>query len=439
MPNVALTTVSTSTGKPVPASVYVNGAYAYGADAPAGSQVIPVVAGKTASVTAIPLNSDGNPDLTRTTTKLITGQNAAETMVIPDSLPSPATLNLEAPSNSSGVSVSLTGPLDAFGSPISKQGTTDDNGQLTIADLPPGDYSYSASHPNFQDLVAQPVSLAAGETQNVGMPMVSKDSPQASSGSLPTSDNGAGAAADVQMASLVDAQAQDAAFEQIYSNTSWNTYYTSAQCRVYIGELFIDELQAIQFNAPNNVVPGFGYASRFADFWADGKSLVQGQLILNYVSEAYMFTVLQTYRKKMLADAAAALTGTAKNTSDNAKQLANAVKAHKSLLAASAINASLLTAANTSNVADRIDTLAAGGPEVVRQAKQQLNNAGKDYTYMNAIYLPVAFDIRIEFGAGDSRGYRKLEKCKLTGNDQIIDQSGNVIADVYSFLARRVR
>jgi len=429
MPNasVNVNVISASTGQPVQSAIYVNGSYT--SNLGAASLAVQVPQGQTTEVKAVPINSDGSKDNSRAATRILSDQDSNATITVPDSLPSPATLTLEAPANSSGVSVSLAGPPDSNGNPISQQGTTDDNGQLTFANLPAGDYTYSASHPAYQDLSQQPISLAAGQTATAGMPMVAKTSPQAIGGSLPVSDNGANASSNTALAGLADAQSQDAAFDQVYSNTSWDTYFTSAQCRVYIGDLFIDELQAIQYSAPNNIIPVHGYASRFADAWADGKSLIQGQLILNYVSETYMYTVLANYRRFLVSQSVPSAAADA--TSQSAQQLGNALKARKYLLASS-------EDADTTAIDSTIQTLVQD-PATVQQHKQNQQGRGPGSIYINAIYQPIAFDIRVEIGSGSSRTYRQLEKCRLTGNDQIIDQSGNVIADVYSFLARRLR
>ena len=327
----------------------------------------------------------------------------------------------QAPGNTPGVSVTVK---DAGGN-VTSQGSTDQNGYFSTDWLTPGLYSYTASHPDFQDQPAQNVQVNAARTTALVMPMIAQPQPQVVGG-LPDLPDTSGAASDKAQAVVAAASQQDQDFEQIYTNTSWNAYFTSAQVRVYIGDLFIDELQAIQYSAPNNVIPIFGYDSRFPDAWADGRSMVQGQLILNYVSETYLYTVLRNYRQRQQKDL---MTDTAQAQDADARMLANALNARKYQLA---------TKADTTLTDARIMALAQN-PDAVRQFNQKQKTRGLDQTYCNAIYQPVAFDMRIEIGSGPYRSYRQLEKCKLNGNDQIFDQSGNVIADVYSFLARRIR
>ena len=52
------------------------------------------------------------------------------------------------------------------------------------------------------------------------------------------------------------------------SNTAYAGYYTSAQTRMYIGDVFIDELNSIEWGLNHNVVPLYGYCSRDADAYA---------------------------------------------------------------------------------------------------------------------------------------------------------------------------
>src|SRR3954470_14088055 len=91
--------------------------------------------------------------------------------------------------------------------------------------------------------------------------------------------------------------------EFIAPNTGQGTYFTMTQARMYIGNLFIDELNNIQFTSQDNKIPVYGYASRFYDITAQGKSLVQGQFSVNFISEGYLITVLNEYQYQIIQDA----------------------------------------------------------------------------------------------------------------------------------------
>jgi hypothetical protein len=80
--------------------------------------------------------------------------------------------------------------------------------------------------------------------------------------------------------------------EYIPSDYGFQRYYTRAQCRMFINSIFIDEFQTIQWDLSYNLIPKFGYCSSKFDDVANGKSLVQGQLVLNFVSPGYLLGAL---------------------------------------------------------------------------------------------------------------------------------------------------
>ncbi len=61
---------------------------------------------------------------------------------------------------------------------------------------------------------------------------------------------------------------------------------------MFINSIFIDEFQTIQWDLSYNLIPKFGYCSSKFDDVANGKSLVQGQLVLNFVSPGYLIGAL---------------------------------------------------------------------------------------------------------------------------------------------------
>ena len=212
-----------------------------------------------------------------------------------------------------------------------------------------------------------------------------------------------------------------------YSSKTWEGYFTGAQCRVYLGNIFLDELQSIQYVVQNNQVPYYGYASRFLDGYGQGKSIVQGQIIINYVSEGYLFLTLDNYRRTTLAES-----GSKDPNSDAAKQI-QALMATQ-LLVDNAKKGSRRDVSLTAMLAKY-----ASNPQAVALAKKTYSPGGFDPVYCNPTYQDIVFDLEIEIGTGEYKTYRKIEKVKLTTNEQVLDQSGNIVAEAYGFLARRLR
>jgi endonuclease YncB( thermonuclease family) len=195
-------------------------------------------------------------------------------------------------------------------------------------------------------------------------------------------------------------------------------YFTSAQVKLYIGNVWLDELSSIQFACQSNEVPLYGYCSRYADAYGEGRSLVQGQLTLNYTADWYLITVLDNYRKQL------------KNSQYSPEKQA-----------AIARTAELLRKGQnlTGSEEDELSVLMAAVPYNALPSVKDLVKTPSRKGYDNAVYRQMVFNMVLQFGDGDHRTIRRLEACRLISNEQIIDQSGQTIFDSYGFVARRLK
>ena len=219
--------------------------------------------------------------------------------------------------------------------------------------------------------------------------------------------------------------------EAISSNSAFQGYYTSAQVNASINGITLDELNTIQWALQTNTIPLYGYASRDADAYGAGRALVQGQLVLNYVTENYLLTVIQT--DPITSVTANVSFGNADQ--EAATQLSQLLQRQNQVGSLPAGQ----QAAASSSLNQRVDSaLASATPAVVTLARA-LSQQQKRDGYSNPLYYPVTFDLRIEIGTGQAKTYRLLERCKLTSNEVICDQSGQPILEAYGFIARRAR
>lgn len=227
--------------------------------------------------------------------------------------------------------------------------------------------------------------------------------------------------------------------EFVAPNTTQGTYLTMTQARVYIGGLFIDELNSLQFALQDNKIPVYGYASRFYDALGQGKSLVQGQFTINFISEGYMHLVLQQYQQ-MQIQGDIPVDKNKQQAQANLTDLVNKLQNPDP-----AWTPAMIAAAKA-----QIQSYAASlGPDSVTAAKagisanqrQQISNTlqlpGGDYP--NAVYEDVPFDIVIQYTGAGRTITRRLEQCVLISNESIMDHSGTPILDSYGFVARRLR
>ena len=75
----------------------------------------------------------------------------------------------------------------------------------------------------------------------------------------------------------------------IYSYTHKSIVHpTSLQTKITI---FIDEFNFIHWDLQANLIPKYGYCSEKFDDIAQGKSLIQGQLGINFVSPGYLIGI----------------------------------------------------------------------------------------------------------------------------------------------------
>jgi hypothetical protein len=220
--------------------------------------------------------------------------------------------------------------------------------------------------------------------------------------------------------------------EDTYDNSAYVGYFTSAQARIYIGNLFIDQMHTLQYALQQNNIPVFGYCSEFADAYARGRSLVQGQLVLNYVHQGYLRAALKQYAKLSRSASAsgsppstgAAIAGVLGKISDISQQGTSSANQELGGLAQEKLT----------------DLLAGSAPGDIDDAKSAMSATNTPYTpYNNPLYEHMVFDMRIEIGDGPQLTVRLLEDVKLGANEQIFDQSGQVIGESYGFIARRLR
>jgi hypothetical protein len=221
----------------------------------------------------------------------------------------------------------------------------------------------------------------------------------------------------------------DSGSEAVAANDSFQGYYTSAQVNASINGIVLDELNTVQWALQTNTIPIYGYASRDADGYGAGRSLVQGQLVLNFVHERYLYAVLQ-------ADPVVATSSAVKFGDPNldaAVQLSQLLQRQNQVGTLPAGQ----QAAASSSLNQRVDSaLASSPPSVVSLARTLAKQPGAD-PYANPVYLPGPFDLRIEIGTGPAKRVRMLQRCKLISDEVICDQTGQPILEAYGFIARR--
>jgi hypothetical protein len=289
-------------------------------------------------------------------------------------------------------------------------------GQGKFSDVPEGTYTVTAAKDGFEPFSQQ---IVVGPTRFFTFQLTALESEH----SGPVGEQGP----------LVEYSASDIAAsldvaEKTYDNSAYQGYFTSAQCQLYIGELFIDELVTVQYALQQNTVPVYGYCSQFADAWGRGRSLVQGQIVVNYVHQGYLYAALANMKKYDPA-----------TSNLDIDTLALEISRTKQ----ASVNPRLGPLVNEQAKQQLAGLLLKATPDDIQRANSFLRSSktsGTDPYVMNPLYLDKVFDMRIVIGDSPYQSVRMLEGAKLTGNEQIVDaRSGDVLGESYSFIARRLR
>jgi hypothetical protein len=347
-------------------------------------------------------------DTGRVAAAVRTGDSVAQSVVIP----------LQAVTQAVSVKVQFYPAIPGVewtlnGQSIQKAGVSYQGGLAQVEGLAPDLFTLTASHPDYEP--ASQVLKVDGQQRSFVVSLVRKGTGADSAPVGPTPP-----AVYDPNANPEDLVLGADVSEETYDNSAYQGYFTSAQVRLYIGNLFIDQLHTIQYALQQNNVPLFGYCSEFPDAYGRGRSIIQGQIVVNYVHQGYLYSALRNYERML----------TAKAVASTGSQLAKTIKA-----STRATSADL-----QAQVAARLtDLLRSATPEEVQQAQDLLRPPAAADPYTNPLYRHTAFDMRLEIGDGPYRSIRLLEKVKLGVNEQICDQSGQVILESYAFMARRLR
>jgi hypothetical protein len=326
----------------------------------------------------------------------------------------------EAVAASSGAQVSFR---DASGQELEALTVNDDGAAKTAKPYPPGTYQIDAHKEGFNELKTSLTANAGDSTFTFSLISGKDGGAAALAASLsPNAAITSPATAAVSSAAAIDD------YEYIYPNSVDGKYFQAAQARMYIGNLFIDELNLCQFQLMDNKIPVYGYRSRFFDAMAQGHSLVQGQLAVNFVSEGYMYTVLKEFQNKISAKASLP-SGV---TEETAQQIQNLMQSRSTTT-----DATMLAAIDT-----QLKSLATT-PATQAYIKSQLSkprqlSAYRTFNYRNACYLDIPFDIVVKLEGAGRTATRKLERCFLSANDFGVAHDGKTLLDTYGFVARRL-
>lgn len=323
--------------------------------------------------------------------------------------------------------ITLSGPQTVVG-------VTDSDGEIEFDGLDAGDYQVGVDAPGYQARrPGESVSITPGRAADIA---VVKTDPEPGTALIAPVSNASGRTPALPASRL---EVTPFGFEDLPAPVSVAPgYYTATQCRLYINDIFIDELVSFQFVNSVNYQPLFGYGSRFAAAFAKGRALVQGQITLNYIHDRYLYAVLRQAREQVESSVKFEENKSDKPQQVDSDQLFQLLKQEEQLrtLPATPENqtALQLTQASLAPLLQQVSS------DVVDDVVERRRAGQSPGSFRNVCYLPNTFRMKLVVGFDEAPTTREFEACKLISNEMIVDQkSGESLFESYGFIARRVK
>lgn len=215
-------------------------------------------------------------------------------------------------------------------------------------------------------------------------------------------------------------------YEFVNPSGNFGRYFTATQARMYIGNLFIEELAGCQFVLQGNKVPIYGYASEAFDAIGTGKYLVQGQIMVHFISEGYLYTVLNEYKKLNSTPAGS-----------NQQTFQNLINTQQQLESGNTSDPAIQS--QIAAIQKQRQLLLASDPTLASTYKRQLLANSSTVVGPNATYQNVPFDLVLELEGGGRTVTRRITNCVITSNEQIYGDNDTPLIDSYGFIGRRLR
>lgn len=219
------------------------------------------------------------------------------------------------------------------------------------------------------------------------------------------------------------------------------SYPSPADVRVFIGDIWVDDLYRIDFSVNNPRTPLYDYTSTYFKDVVEGTTIVQGQLVINYRYPGYLLYAINNRKVIPQPGQEYGLDGLrikntpnykVKDSSEIFRDIANGSDQQKMLK---------LIGYKKLGALDNVKQVAAA---LVGQ--QTLNGIEQGEVLTHKTKMP--FDITITYGINDIF-YRKIIKnCYIIGESEVISaaavaggdlsSSGMPILEVYSFFGKKV-
>lgn len=203
-------------------------------------------------------------------------------------------------------------------------------------------------------------------------------------------------------------------------------YYSGSNAYIFFNNKMIDQLVALQFGLTENVVPIFGYTSYTFDALARGSRIVTGSFRINFVENAYLYTIMDLISKETFTPATLQSSIQQQLTAEN---IAHAVQ-HGTLTKLKEQinkNENIIWGTDATEVIDKYRT-----PYFMNNTSDTIRKNGFD--------LVISYGNQ-QFHSGEvvselPSTVTVINGVHLTGVSQAIQATGETIYEDYTFIAR---
>jgi hypothetical protein len=237
-------------------------------------------------------------------------------------------------------------------------------------------------------------------------------------------------------------------------------YFSGSQVAAYIGDVFVDEITAINFVVQQNRRPLYGYADQYFRGMSKGQILVQGQFSINFKEAGYMWLILNEYKKKIKGERSKLDENPFESSEQATRQNIEAVINNEGITQDQRYSAIRGLASNyaslggfssitraTQQDAETGDTTVGRAENIFEAFEDAVwgkkwdadrvasENRSADDTDLNP------FDIYLMYGdfAGDNRANHtiiKLQDCYIIGTSQRVEIDPLPVQETYSFMGK---
>jgi len=195
-------------------------------------------------------------------------------------------------------------------------------------------------------------------------------------------------------------------------------YFSGAQASIFIGDVWVDDVTAIDYTVQHTRAPFYGYGSQHFDFVPKGSILVSGSFTINFREPNYLWLIAERYKIF--------------NTTKEER-----IKERKDLEAADLANTYVNDRRQRFDTFfNKVDPNTAKGVliEQSREFNGITENNKKDP------YNHKVFDILIGYGnyLGEHSPGETISSVHIMGKSKVINADGRPIAEQYNFIAKRV-